>query len=117
MDLMSTSVTINSSEQLVTLRKSPAFLLQQIVTTDFHLAMVMLLFQVILLINLRTISFKLIHQNDHEYVAFAVFYQYLILRYIVGTGCFVISVETAARRKALVVGKPERVMFECMNSW
>jgi len=33
-----------------------------------------------------------------------------------GTGCFVISVETAARRKALVVGKPERVMFECMNS-
>lgn len=115
---MSTSVTINSSEQLVTLLKSPAFLLQQIVTTDFHLAMVMLLFQVILLINLRTISFKLIHQNDHEYVAFVVFfYQYLILLYIVGTGCFVISVETAARRKALVVGKPERVMFECMNSW
>lgn len=113
---MSTSVTINSSEQLVTLLKSPAFLLQQIVTTDFHLAMVMLLFQVILLINLRTISFKLIHQNDHEYVAFAVFYQYLILQYIVGTGCFVISVETAARRKALVVGKPERIMFECMNS-
>ena len=34
----------------------------------------------------------------------------------IGTGCFVISVETAARRKALVVGKPERVMFECMNS-
>lgn len=33
-----------------------------------------------------------------------------------GTGCFVISVETAARRKALVLGKPESVMFECMTS-
>lgn len=33
-----------------------------------------------------------------------------------GTGCLVISVETAARRKAKVVGKPERIMFDCMNS-
>jgi len=33
-----------------------------------------------------------------------------------GTGCFVISVETAARRKAKVIGKPETIMFDCMNS-
>ena len=33
-----------------------------------------------------------------------------------GTGCLVISVETAARRKAKVVGKPERIMFDCINS-
>ncbi|KAJ7392631.1 hypothetical protein OS493_010282 [Desmophyllum pertusum] len=33
-----------------------------------------------------------------------------------GTGCLVISVETAARRKAEVMGKPERVIFDCMNS-
>lgn len=35
----------------------------------------------------------------------------------VGTGCFVISVETAARRKAKVIGKPERYMFDCMKLW
>ena len=33
-----------------------------------------------------------------------------------GTGCLVISVEAAARRKAKVVGKPERIMFDCINS-
>nr|XP_058960703.1 glycerol-3-phosphate phosphatase-like [Pocillopora verrucosa] len=35
---------------------------------------------------------------------------------IPGTGCLVISVEAAARRKAKVIGKPERVMFECIQS-
>ena len=35
----------------------------------------------------------------------------------VGTGCFVISVEAAARRKAKVIGKPERYMFDCMKLW
>ncbi|KAK2573667.1 Glycerol-3-phosphate phosphatase [Acropora cervicornis] len=35
---------------------------------------------------------------------------------IPGTGCLVISVEAAARRKAKVVGKPERIMFDCINS-
>ena len=28
-----------------------------------------------------------------------------------------ISVETAARRKAKVIGKPERYMFDCMKLW
>ena len=40
-----------------------------------------------------------------------------ILIDVTGTGCFVISVETAARRKAKVIGKPETIMFDCMNSW
>lgn len=34
---------------------------------------------------------------------------------IPGTGCFVVSVEAAARRKAKVIGKPERIMFDCIN--
>ena len=44
---MSTLVTTNSSKQPVILLKNPAYLLRQIVMTDFHLETVTLLFQVI----------------------------------------------------------------------
>ena len=49
MDLMNTLVTRNLSKLLVILLKIPAYLLQQILMTGFHLATVTLLFQVVAL--------------------------------------------------------------------
>ena len=46
MDLMNISVTTNSSKLPVILLRIPAYLLQQIVITDFHLTVRTLLFQV-----------------------------------------------------------------------
>lgn len=46
MDLTNTSVTTNSSKLPVILLRIPAYLLQQIVMTDFHLTVLTLLFQV-----------------------------------------------------------------------
>ena len=46
MDLMNISVTTNSSKLPVILLRIPAYLLQQIVMTDFHLTVRTSLFQV-----------------------------------------------------------------------
>lgn len=58
---------------------------------------------------------------ETNYVFLLIWYKHEIMETIIfmnvtGTGCFVISVETAARRKAKVIGKPERIMFDCINS-
>lgn len=55
--LMSTLVTTKLSKQLVILLKTPAYLLQQTMMIDFHLAGVTLLFQVITVYNCQISNF------------------------------------------------------------
>ena len=57
MVLMSTLVTTKLSKQLVILLKTPAYLLQQTMMIDFHLAGVTLLFQVITVYNCQISNF------------------------------------------------------------